>query len=92
MKSNVIGFNNVLVTCMDYNIFEIAATISFIALWRSVLHEQLWNVETDKVNVGLWFWCAFKGIELTCQMKDAIVQYSSASCWLGLVPCRRVMG
>ena len=56
MKSNVIGFNNFLVTCMDYNMFDIAATNSFLALWRSVLHEQLWNVETDKVNVGLWFW------------------------------------
>ena len=30
----------ILVTRTDYNMFEIAGTISFIAPWRAVMHEQ----------------------------------------------------
>lgn len=46
MKSNVsvtvfnLDLTFFLVTCRDYNMFEIAGTISFIAPWRAVMHEQ----------------------------------------------------
>lgn len=57
-------YNIFLVTRTDYNMFEIAGTISFIAPWRAVMHEQFWQGQVGSIKFGarcsLWgndfFW------------------------------------